>query len=264
MPVFGDAYLADTHHLTLEEHGAYWKLLLIAWRTSDCALPNDDKRLAMMLGLTPKKWAKLKPIIMAFWKLEDGRWRQKRQTNVRRFVEEKREQNREAANARWNNQGSENKGNGSSERISGRNSERTSGRYASQTQTHSSVISDDITAAESGEAFDPVKELIDRGIEVLREGSIPEKQARSMIGQWRAKHGDDAVALAIAAASGRNLSQPLEWIAKRLHVRAAEGRTAAPAGGQGSIAQRILARKADEEALAARKNSQPKTAGATQ
>jgi uncharacterized protein YdaU (DUF1376 family) len=102
MPYFGDAYMADTRHLSLEEHGAYHLLLLIAWRSPNCALPNDDKRLAQMLGITGKKWAALKPAVMAFWTLTKDGWEQKRLTKERRWVEEKSRKNSEAAEARWN------------------------------------------------------------------------------------------------------------------------------------------------------------------
>lgn len=101
IPLFGDAYLADTRHLSLEEHGAYLQLLMIAWRTPDCALPDDDKRLAMMLSVTPKKWSRLKPQVMAFWDRSDGGWQQKRLLKERRFVAKKSDDNRDAANARW-------------------------------------------------------------------------------------------------------------------------------------------------------------------
>lgn len=101
IPFFGDAYLADTRHLSLEEHGAYLQLMMIAWRIEGCCLPDDDARLARMLGITAKKWAKLKPTVMGFWTLYDGRWSQKRLTKERRFVAKKSEQNAEAANARW-------------------------------------------------------------------------------------------------------------------------------------------------------------------
>lgn len=264
MPVFGDAYLSDTHHLTLEEHGAYWKLLLIAWQTSDCALPDDDKRLAMMLGVTPKKWAKLKPVIMSFWRLDGDRWRQKRQTNVRRFVEEKREHNRDAAFARWNNQDHENKGDGESERISGRKTKRISEGNASQTQSHKEKSSVAKATAASGDDFDPVKDLFDRGIEVLGEAKIPEAQARSIVGRWRKEYGDDLVSLAIAAASGKYLSQPLEWIAKRLQTRAAERQKPAP--GSRSHADVVLEEMEAERLREARQSNQPsakKRAGAT-
>ena len=102
LPLFGDAYMADTRHLTLEEHGAYLMLLLIAWRSPDCSLPDDDARLARMLGITPKKWAKLKPSVMAFWKLTAAGWQQERLTKEFRFVAKKSEQNRQSANSRWN------------------------------------------------------------------------------------------------------------------------------------------------------------------
>lgn len=101
MPLFGDAYMADTRHLSLEEHGAYFHLLMIAWRSDNCALPNDDKRLAMMLGVTAKKWTKLKAAIMPFWTLDEQGWKQKRLLKERRWVAKKSDDNREAANTRW-------------------------------------------------------------------------------------------------------------------------------------------------------------------
>ena len=101
LPIFGDAYLADTQHLTLEEHGAYFKLLLCAWRTQACELPGDDKRLATMLGVSAGKWAKLKPAVMAFWTPTSTGWEQKRLTKERRFVDEKRAKNILAAEASW-------------------------------------------------------------------------------------------------------------------------------------------------------------------
>ena len=121
IPLFGDAYLADTHHLTLEEHGAYLKLLMIAWRMDGCALPNDDARIANMLGLPKARWAKLKPVVMAFWSLGESGWTQARLTKERAFVEKKRATNRASAEARWSNQPVENTQDDGCERISGRN-----------------------------------------------------------------------------------------------------------------------------------------------
>jgi uncharacterized protein YdaU (DUF1376 family) len=109
IPYFGDAYMADTRHLTLEEHGAYHLLLLIAWRSPNCALPDDDKRLAQMLGITGKKWAALKPIIIAFWTRTENGWEQKRLTKERRWVEEKSSKNRDAAEQRWSDKPLKNK-----------------------------------------------------------------------------------------------------------------------------------------------------------
>jgi uncharacterized protein YdaU (DUF1376 family) len=101
LPLWTDAYLGDTMHLTLEEHGAYLKLLIIAWRSPDCALPNDDARLARMLGITPKKWATIKPGIAAFFTIDKTHWTQKKLTKTRRAVADSSSKQSSRAKARW-------------------------------------------------------------------------------------------------------------------------------------------------------------------
>lgn len=59
MPMYWDAYLADTTHLTTEEHGAYLLLLAAMWRRNG-VLPDNDRDNARILGLTPSKWRKIK------------------------------------------------------------------------------------------------------------------------------------------------------------------------------------------------------------
>jgi uncharacterized protein YdaU (DUF1376 family) len=78
LPFFTDAYLADTRHLTSEEHGAYLLLLFCAWRTRGCALKDCDKVLARITGLSPTKWRRLRPTISEFFEITDGVWRQKK------------------------------------------------------------------------------------------------------------------------------------------------------------------------------------------
>jgi uncharacterized protein YdaU (DUF1376 family) len=86
LPLFTDAYIGDTAHLTNEEHGVYLRLLMFAWRSADCALPVDDKRLALMVGVTAKKWASLRSVIMAFWDETELGWQQDRLTFERQRV----------------------------------------------------------------------------------------------------------------------------------------------------------------------------------
>jgi len=99
LPLFTDAYIADTAHLTNEEHGVYLRLLMFAWRTEACALPDNDARLALMVGVTKGKWNKMKPTIMSFWRLSDEGWTQKKLTSQRAFVSKQREQKRIAGEA---------------------------------------------------------------------------------------------------------------------------------------------------------------------
>lgn len=82
MPLFTDAYLADTRHLTTEEHGAYLLLLMCAWRSRECALVDDDGALARIAGLSPTKWRRMKPVIQHFFDIEGGLWRQAKLTSV--------------------------------------------------------------------------------------------------------------------------------------------------------------------------------------
>ncbi len=86
LPLFTDAYLADTRHLTTEEHGAYLLLLMCAWRSTGCELIGDDKTLARIAGLSPTRWRRLKPALEQFFDTGTGVWRQKKLQAVYRDV----------------------------------------------------------------------------------------------------------------------------------------------------------------------------------
>lgn len=104
LPVFTDAYLADTRHLTTEEHGAYLLLLMEAWRRPDCNLPDDDNLLSRLCGLPLARWQEVKATILAFW-VRDGRrktWTQKRLLKERSYVAQKSASRRDSAAKRWN------------------------------------------------------------------------------------------------------------------------------------------------------------------
>ena len=72
MPWFPRDYQADTRHLTLEEHGAYRMLLDLLWIGNCKGLPTDDKRLARMLGITSREWAKIKEPVLEFFEEENN------------------------------------------------------------------------------------------------------------------------------------------------------------------------------------------------
>lgn len=99
MPLFTDAYLADTRHLSTAEHGAYLLMLMTAWRDPDCSLPDDDVFLGRITG-SARNWKKWKVNIMPLWeKSDDGRLYQKRLRSERKFVSAKRKQQSEAGKA---------------------------------------------------------------------------------------------------------------------------------------------------------------------
>jgi uncharacterized protein YdaU (DUF1376 family) len=78
LPLFTDAFIADTGHLSAAETGAYLLLLMMAWRSPGCRLPDDDTKLARWARIDPRVWVRMKPTIMEFWTLVDGHWTQKR------------------------------------------------------------------------------------------------------------------------------------------------------------------------------------------
>lgn len=98
LPVWTDAYLADTHPgLSLDEHGCYFLMMMLAWRLPGCRLPDDDHYIAARLNIPVARFQKkYRKKMLEFWKISDGFWSQKRLTKEHNYIQNKREQAREA------------------------------------------------------------------------------------------------------------------------------------------------------------------------
>jgi uncharacterized protein YdaU (DUF1376 family) len=101
LPLWTDAYLGDTAHLTTIEHGAYLLLLMAMWRTAEKSLPSDDKMLARYARLNAGQWARMRPIIMPFFREKDGRISQGRLTDEASAVKRNSRRQSNKAKARW-------------------------------------------------------------------------------------------------------------------------------------------------------------------
>ena len=104
LTLWTDSYLADTRMLSTMEHGAYLLLLMEAWRRPHCDLPDDDKILARLAGLSRDEWDEIKPTIMGFWTY-DGRsktWHQKRLRKERDAARVRSKSAKDKAAKRWN------------------------------------------------------------------------------------------------------------------------------------------------------------------
>lgn len=65
---------ADTSHLTLEEDGAYNRLIRLMWMTPGCSLPDDDAWIARRMRCDAETFARVvKPLICEFLCVENGR-----------------------------------------------------------------------------------------------------------------------------------------------------------------------------------------------
>ena len=71
MQLYPADYLADTGHLTTEEHGAYFLLILNYWQTGK-ALKVD--RLANISRLSSDRWDSVKDSLSEFFSEEEGLW----------------------------------------------------------------------------------------------------------------------------------------------------------------------------------------------
>jgi uncharacterized protein YdaU (DUF1376 family) len=74
MPLWTDAYLGDTTHLTTIEHGAYLLLLITAWRSKAHCLPDDNKLLCQYCKLDHRQWRRIRPRLEAFFEINSGYW----------------------------------------------------------------------------------------------------------------------------------------------------------------------------------------------
>jgi uncharacterized protein YdaU (DUF1376 family) len=104
MPVYIGDYLADTMHLTTEQHGAYLLLLFHLWRRG--TLQDDDVVLAKITGLAQSGWNAIRHVLAEFFQIHDGLWHQGRLERERVRVaakqQSKSKQAKIAASSRWN------------------------------------------------------------------------------------------------------------------------------------------------------------------
>lgn len=68
-PFYPADYLADTGHLTTEQHGAYLLLLFTAWPRAG-RLPNDAKKLARIARVSSRRWHLVSEDVLEFFEVD--------------------------------------------------------------------------------------------------------------------------------------------------------------------------------------------------
>lgn len=56
LPLWSDAFFRDTRTLETDEVGAYVLILMAMWSSKECALPDDDRKLARAAGVSTRLW----------------------------------------------------------------------------------------------------------------------------------------------------------------------------------------------------------------
>jgi uncharacterized protein YdaU (DUF1376 family) len=104
MPVYIGDYLADTMHLSTEQHGAYLLLLFHLWRRG--ILQDDDVVLAQITGLPIRAWSICRAVLAEFFDIRDGLWHHGRVERERSRTAAKQQSNASraklASSSRWN------------------------------------------------------------------------------------------------------------------------------------------------------------------
>lgn len=201
LPLFTDAYLGDTTHLSTFEHGAYLLLLIVSWRSPGCCLPDDDSLLSRYTRMTRDKWRKVRPILEPFFTIRDGFWHQARLQDELQHLRSQREVRSEAGKA-GNAAKSLKRTNRS---AANGNAERSQNSSKPNAPTPTPITVDKSTAQndESDAAFWASAKAY------LGDGKA------SLIGKWVKDHGREATASAIAAAQVERAVNPVEFIQGR-------------------------------------------------
>ncbi len=79
VPLYLDAFGSAVAHLSLEEEGAYFRLLRLCWETPGCTIPTDPKWIARKLRVSMEDYQNaVVPILDEFFSTRRGRFYQKR------------------------------------------------------------------------------------------------------------------------------------------------------------------------------------------
>lgn len=205
MPLYVGDYLADTRHLSTEEHGIYFLLILHYWRTG--GLPVDDTRLARIAGVPQDTWNQCRSTISAFF---DASWKHKR---IELELETTRRQSAAgktggiaSGKARKQKQTSVQRS------LPNRLNDPPTIVQASQSQSDSSEANASDASASGREA------LWGNGVTALIALGVSETRAKPMIGRWLKDAGDDfeRVLGAISRARSEAPIDPIAWITAAL------------------------------------------------
>lgn len=196
MPLYVADYLADTSHLSCEEHGAYLLLIMHYWQKG--GLPDDDRKLASIARAMPEQWLSMRDTIAEFF--GEG-WTHARIDEELAEAEEKYQKRANAGR----------KGGKAKAMPEQSLSNAKAGLNQPQPQPP-------ITNASALDAAKPrdVRDMVwTEGVSIL--SSITGKttpQAKSLVGKWlKTTHDDCALVFSkIKTAQAERIGDPVPWI----------------------------------------------------
>lgn len=189
LPLFTDALIADTEHLTNEEFGAYIRLLMIIWRNANCRIPADAEWHMRRLRVNELEYKRLyEPLIKEFFKSDGNFVTQKRLIKEFEYLRSTRTKQSVRAKGRWNKEKAPSGG--------------TAPNPTPPTET---------------KPVDFKKVIFDEGLRwICAQGDRTPPSTRALIGKWIRDYGEAAVSGAIIAAQKASAVNPVAFIEKVL------------------------------------------------
>jgi len=212
-PLYVADYEADTAHLTLEEDGAYLRLLRLCWRTPGCSIPNDPKWISRMMRVTWETYERVvAPILSEFFRLKHNRYYsprlQKEWERIDGTHRARSDAGKKGNATRWQKQSpSDNalKTNKMTDRPAIAKVSHPEPEPEPYNTTANAVDGEAVTAA-----------IWDRGVRFLVAHGSSERNARSVIGRWRKDATDQDIYDAFAACKREGIVDPIPWITASL------------------------------------------------
>lgn len=205
-PLYPKDFEAKTSHLTLEEDGAYNRLLRLCWLTPGCSLPDDPSWIARRLRVDSATYERLvAPLISEFFRRTKGRVWQPTLTEIFQETNEKHSRRVEAG-----------KLGGRPPKPSQQKENGQSNAKAMPKQPEPEPYREDTEAKASDASVDFAKQLWDRGVAFLGRHGTQDKQARTLIGKWRKAYTDTDIFEAFSACSKEGIIDPVPWITAKL------------------------------------------------
>lgn len=88
VPIWTDAFLRDTMHLSADEVGGYHLILYAMWGRPTCDVPDDDHKLARICRVSLRLWrGRIGPVLREFFASENGVIFSKRLREEAEYVE---------------------------------------------------------------------------------------------------------------------------------------------------------------------------------
>lgn len=214
-PFYPSDFEAKTSHLTLEEDGAYNRLLRLMWMTPGCSLPDDPAWIARRLRVDSATYDRVvAPIISEFFRRARKRIYSPRLS--REFERTKVTHELRVSSGKKGGRPAKSLKSDEPDESRAKAGPKQPEPEPEPEERTEAIASDGDAVADV--SADPIKAVFDAGIRILTGAGITERQARPFIGKLRKDHpGQDGLILSAIMDCGRaGAVDPIPWITARL------------------------------------------------